>query len=593
MAGTTFGRSGGVRRLARDLDWPGTPGMTTTTSSTLQTSAGRERWLFGPWLDLGLGCGVVYLITLPVLWVATDLTGTTEWPAFAIVAMALLVNSPHYGATLLRVYEHRDDRRKYAVFSIWITLALAVALVASTRSLWLSSLLLTAYVSWSPWHFAGQNYGLALLFLRRRGIAFDATTKRLIHGSFVLSAALTIVAIHTGHEGDVVYLPSTLSTANTPTIFYLALPTGVERALLSGLALAILACLVGAGWRLRRGATLRELAPALLIVTLQSIWYTVPVALLGLYEARSQTLVFGAIWISTAHSLQYLWVTSYYARDARSKGSVRLFLLKCFGAGVALDAVPLIVLAPHLFGAMPIDVGFAATLFAVTNLHHFILDGAVWKLRDGRVARVLLRTEEAPLRPEPIDGRDPGRWARRLVWSAVGLAVAAHGAQLVAEDVVERSQSPARIDFAVQVLRWTGHEGVGVHLGLGLRFAAAGDFARAAGHLERSIALFPTPRAWAELGGAYQAQGKLGRALDAFDAALALNPDFWGAHQRRAEVLLALDPERSPQTLDAAIASLERAVALAPERAAPARRLAELRRQRVRSQAAGTRAGPG
>ena len=33
---------------------------------------------------------------------------------------------------------------------------------------------------------------------------------------------------------------------------------------------------------------------------------------------------------------------------------------------------------------------------SVVNLHHFVLDGAIWKLRDGRVARVLLRTAEGP-----------------------------------------------------------------------------------------------------------------------------------------------------------------------------------------------------
>ena len=31
---------------------------------------------------------------------------------------------------------------------------------------------------------------------------------------------------------------------------------------------------------------------------------------------------------------------------------------------------------------------------ALVNIHHFILDGAIWKLRDGRIASLLLNSRE-------------------------------------------------------------------------------------------------------------------------------------------------------------------------------------------------------
>ena len=89
--------------------------------------------------------------------------------------------------------------------------------VASVRNVWLASVVTTAYLTWSPWHFSGQNYGLMLMFLRRRGIDVDPTTKRLIYASFVSSAALAILAVHAGHEG-LVLAPQTINAANTPSI---------------------------------------------------------------------------------------------------------------------------------------------------------------------------------------------------------------------------------------------------------------------------------------------------------------------------------------------------------------------------------------
>ena len=43
-----------------------------------------------------------------------------------------------------------------------------------------------------------------------------------------------------------------------------------------------------------------------------------------------------------------------------------------------------------------LDVGFTqlAALYAIVNIHHFVLDGAIWKLRDGRVARMTHSTSK-------------------------------------------------------------------------------------------------------------------------------------------------------------------------------------------------------
>jgi hypothetical protein len=523
--------------------------------------AGRG-WLFGPGTDLLIGCGLGYVLSVPVLYFASVATGAVHWPAPLVLVMAMFVNAPHYGATIVRVYDAREDRRKYVVFSVYITVALAFVLVVSSWNVWVASLLITAYVTWSPWHFSGQNYGLMLMLLGRRGIDVDPTTKRLVYGSFVFSAALAIMAVHSGRE-EIVFAPRTLDVVNAPTIFTIPLVFGEIFA--SAAVLAYLGCLGGAAWRLRSRGRPRDLAPAFVVVLTQALWFTIPAIAFDWSAARGGTLFFAAAWVSTAHSLQYLWVTAYYARSSGQRESSSRFLLKSFLAGSAVTTIPTVLLAPNLLGGTPLDAGLAAIAFAIVNLHHFVLDGAIWKLRDGRVARVLLRAPDPPNLPEPIAAAPRRVGMRRLVWSVAGLTIAIPAIDYYATSIIGRTDQTDRVEAATRVLRWIGRERVTSHIDIGLGLASTGDHEGAIRHFRRSIELFPTGRAWGALGDRYRALGQWDLALAAFDSALELNPTLSRAHYRRAQALLeTASSTAAADVYDQAIASLERALELSP-----------------------------
>jgi hypothetical protein len=157
--------------------------------------ASPRRWLFGPLPDLLLGCGLAYaLVFVTMSFAGPSLRWAVPFGLSPIVA--LLAGTPHYGATLLRVYERRADRRAYSLFAVWATLAVAVAFVAGLWNVALGSWIVTIYLTWSPWHYTGQNYGIALMFLGRRGVRPAPATKRWIYASFVTSFLLTVLAIH-------------------------------------------------------------------------------------------------------------------------------------------------------------------------------------------------------------------------------------------------------------------------------------------------------------------------------------------------------------------------------------------------------------
>ena len=153
------------------------------------------RWLFGPVPDLLLGCGGLYALIFAVSAIAGPVIRGQQ-AHFIFPLLVLLVSYPHYGATLLRVYEQREERRGYALFAVYLTGVILALFIASLYLPVVGVLLVTVFLTWSPWHYTGQNYGLALLFLRRRGVEIDDTTKRWIYTSFITSFLLTFAVMH-------------------------------------------------------------------------------------------------------------------------------------------------------------------------------------------------------------------------------------------------------------------------------------------------------------------------------------------------------------------------------------------------------------
>jgi len=166
-------------------------GRVATDPSTPESASRSARWLFGPVVDLFLGCGVGYMVLTVLLLTSGATQPLAVWAPFAVVVVAILTNTPHYGATMLIVYGRRSDRRRYGFFAVHVTLLIFGLFVGGLYWVPLGSLLVTVYASWAPWHFAGQNYGLALMFLKRRGVPVDARTRHLLYASFVLSGGST------------------------------------------------------------------------------------------------------------------------------------------------------------------------------------------------------------------------------------------------------------------------------------------------------------------------------------------------------------------------------------------------------------------
>ncbi|MEE8509356.1 MAG: tetratricopeptide repeat protein [Myxococcota bacterium] len=536
-------------------------------------AATRQRWLFGPAPDLLLGCGVGSMLLILLLFVPMLKGAVDPWIVLVAGLLSLFTNTPHYGATLLRVYEHDADRRRFSLFTVHATALLAALFIAGIYSIFLGSLLITLYLTWAPWHFAGQNYGLGLMFLRRCDIAVTQGLKRLFYASFVLSTALTVLVLHRG--------PGTLSVARLPPLVgdYRLLSLGLSPAFtdvaFGVIGVIYLGVVVTLFVRLAGRASARELLPTASLIATQAVWFSLTALLHITGNFTFGNLALSAFGVSVAHSVQYLWVTSYYALRSEADERLAPYLSRTLLAGAAVLALPALLFAPQFLGTEAFTTGLGTVLFSVVNLHHFVLDGAIWKLRDTRVARVLLKP--AP-EPEPLaeTGGNSRGWLRPLVWTLGALCVAI---ELVfvweMEFGVQRalsSEEYERVQLAANRLEWIGRGDPSVHqlLADGLarqeyEFAvdrrlppAQLHFFGARHHYQRSLELHPSAGAWLGLGNVHYTVGDFPQAHVAYDAALALEPRHARALTRKAELWL------DEGDLMRARSSLQKAVALAP-----------------------------
>jgi tetratricopeptide (TPR) repeat protein len=487
-------------------------------------------WLFGPARDLLFGCGLVYVLVFAALALDGDAVRAALPIGYALLP-TLFVSGPHYGATLLRVYDRSEDRRKYRFFALWSTLALALFFAWGLRDVVVGSWMATVYLTWSPWHYSGQNFGVGMMFLRRRGVDVTPAARRLYWWSFAFSFALTFLAVH-GADPKATYAVGDFADTAlhlVPLGAVLGVPTSVQGGAMIVVGVAYVATTLGAFALLRRKASARDLLPAAAIVVSQALWFAAPTLARQWNVAQRWTplstehAAYVFVWIAAAHALQYLWITSYYAVRAGGARRHAAFLVKALLAGAAIWTIPALLFAPRALGRLPYDAGLALLVASFVNLHHFVLDGAIWKLRDGRIAKILLGGGDAP-----AAAVTPNR-ARRFAFAAVGAAclvvavIGAYELEFGFNPAIARDDLP-RAESAATHLAWIGRDSAEMHLQIGDRAEEKGDVAAARRHFRDAIALRPTAWAWIELGKTYAREEDWRQAASAFDAALALEP---------------------------------------------------------------------
>jgi len=368
------------------------------------SAAAWSPWIYSRWLDLTVGCGAW---SAPLLAVAMFMPATHShaW-AITFYFLAVVFNYPHFMATIYRAYHTRENFDKYKFVTLHVTLLILATGILMHASPRLFPWVFTLYIFWSPWHYSGQNYGLLMMFAKRSGAVVTPTERQWLHAAFVASYCMLLGSFVTGGSNDPLILSPGL-----PARFTLPLRLGL------GVAFAVFTFL---GFRrMVREHGARTMAAPLTLAFTQFLWFVLP-TLLELNSASQipQTRYSSGI-LAVLHSAQYIWITSYFQRrEALAAGKtnwrVTTYFVTLLAGGIAL-----FIPGPWLVSILlHYDFTTSFLIFvALVNIHHFILDAKLWKLRDSRVAALLVGAGGKAPQPAPaanIQTANPSRELRPL-----------------------------------------------------------------------------------------------------------------------------------------------------------------------------------
>jgi hypothetical protein len=412
---------------------------------------------------------------LPLLVLAYPLAGANAPLSSAVFyALALAFNYPHYMATVYRAYRTREDFDRYRLFTVYVTGILALTLILAHVFYRMVPWLFTLYVTWSPWHYMGQNFGLMMLFIHRSGVRIDRKDRNALWVSFVASYCMIFLAFHANPSAD-------------PYVVSLGLPALVDVLRVPLLFIFLILGIYPLGKLTRRVGWRPMLAPMVLFTT-EFLWFVLPTVVELLTGLRIPQTRYSAGILAVMHSAQYLWITSYYARQEAIGSRATPWRWRGYLATLAVGGIALFVPGPWLASyVLGRDFGSSVLIFAaVINIHHFILDGAIWKLREPKVASLLIGSDRGKGRAKATPWLRPPGW-RWTLPAATAILLLLAAIDQVRYDLGLRVNSGASLAMAAVL----NPNDAALQTRLGLVYAASGQKDQTEKALRESVRLNP------------------------------------------------------------------------------------------------------
>ena len=310
-----------------------------------------------------------------------------------VYGLAWIINWPHFSASSYRLYHRRSNLLQYPVTAVAVPIVILAGVIGALLAPSVAgSALVKLYLLWSPFHFSGQSRGITLLYARRQGWSLGRLDRGILSLFFFASYFRLILGQETATGLDF------LGGLGYPMF-------GVPGWIASGAQ--ILEALFGVGVLLvfaRHGLASRRLPPLIVLLpaAAQFVWF----------EAGSRIPAFSAL-VPAFHSLQYLLIAwAMQLRERKEVGAlssgvpgllretVRWWLLNVAGGAILFWALPE---AARSLGVPRASA--APVLFAAVQIHHFFVDGVIWKLRNPKVsAPLLVNLEDPELEPTMSGG---------------------------------------------------------------------------------------------------------------------------------------------------------------------------------------------
>jgi hypothetical protein len=358
-------------------------------SATSQSDAPPKfPWIVNPVVDLLLCCGgLLWILAAFDFFVLRPSNNDLLYQAMALCTIAgtHVLSETHIGATLARVYKTPERSKKFALYTRWAASGCLLLGIAGLFVQGLTPVLAKIYLLWVAQHFTAQTYGLVLMYCYKSDYVLSAFHKRTLSWLMNSTAAFAMLRQLTYKEWN----PDGFLAQHIP--FWGPLPEWMIQsctAVLIGSAVAFVCCSA------LKFAKERKMVPLPAMLNLLT-------GVLIFVVGRDAT---GLLWLYVPafyHGSQYVVLSiAYYLRES---GKAKIADRRRFGqlllrspalryqGLLLLIAIGIFIGLPRLLGEVGISYTLAfATIFVSFNLHHFITDRAIWKLRDREVRDNLL-----------------------------------------------------------------------------------------------------------------------------------------------------------------------------------------------------------
>jgi hypothetical protein len=363
---------------------------------TTTATAPRRAFFVNLPIDVAVMGGLSMLL-FAALWLAHANTRTSTVISLG-ATLVWIINYPHFSATSYRLYRSRDSRQQYPLTAYAVPVLLLAGSILSLQSpLVVAPYFVKFFQIWSPYHFSGQTFGIGMLYARRMGVTLRPFERTCLKW-FVFSTYLSLIAtIETGRQQYQFF-----------GVLYPAL--GIPPVIAQGALVAMY--LLGAA--------------VLLFLVVLPLMRRQPVAWMTVLLAVTQFVWFGlgqrlpsfAEFIPAFHSAQYLlvaWSVHLKERlDESQRTGSRGFVTAESGVwllGNVLGGFALFWGLPHATtwaGGYDLNLT-TAVFFSAIQIHHFFVDGVIWKLKNPRVLSPLLVNIDDLLGPRRLPVVRPAR----------------------------------------------------------------------------------------------------------------------------------------------------------------------------------------
>lgn len=317
-----------------------------------------------PLVDYLLIGGVLSLIVIPTLYKVSS--GVLMTDVELLPWFFLFSNSAHFASSTIRLYSKEGTRESLPFLTMALPLVTLVVLTlgiffANNIGAWIQAI----YLAWSPYHYTAQAYGLAVMYCYRSGFKLSKFEKRML---FLVALPPFIKVLLVTFQQTIIpwFAPAELVWVEDGISSWLTMPSKV----IGILGLVLPAMLFVWLWK-RHGKPIPLIS--LLVILTNAIWFVV------------FPLIEGVVWATVFHGIQYLAIVLiFHVRDRLSDPAnkhgvvwhVMWFYGMCLALGYAMfNCMP--------FGFVAIGFGQAESVLLVVaaiNIHHFIVDGYIWKL---------------------------------------------------------------------------------------------------------------------------------------------------------------------------------------------------------------------